>query len=133
MFRLAIVALLWTSAYGCQPSATDEPPATAESPAASAGTDAPPAPIEIHPQRQALFGDLHVHTSWSTDAFAGGNRVGPRNARTSGNNEIKNANRNDYGKKNGGYRAFTNPSRLHGAELEAQPRDARLAERHEAR
>ncbi len=32
------------------------------------------------PNRQAYFGDLHVHTSWSTDAWSGGNRVGPAEA-----------------------------------------------------
>ncbi|MFT7650920.1 MAG: hypothetical protein ACI9ON_000521 [Limisphaerales bacterium] len=32
------------------------------------------------PNRQAYFGDMHVHTSWSTDAYAGGNRVGPADA-----------------------------------------------------
>ncbi|MDE0349282.1 MAG: DUF3604 domain-containing protein [Gammaproteobacteria bacterium] len=32
------------------------------------------------PHREAFFGDLHVHTSWSTDAFFYGNRVGPRDA-----------------------------------------------------
>ncbi len=36
--------------------------------------------IAVYPNREAFFGDLHVHTSWSTDAYAGGNRVGPREA-----------------------------------------------------
>ncbi|MBC8271548.1 MAG: DUF3604 domain-containing protein [Gammaproteobacteria bacterium] len=36
--------------------------------------------IERFPQGTALFGDLHVHTSWSSDAYAGENRLGPNTA-----------------------------------------------------
>lgn len=36
--------------------------------------------VERFPNRTALFGDLHVHTSWSADAYAGGNRLGPNTA-----------------------------------------------------
>jgi len=36
--------------------------------------------VERFPLRTVLFGDLHVHTSWSADAYAGGNRLGPNTA-----------------------------------------------------
>lgn len=36
--------------------------------------------VERFPDRTVFFGDLHVHTSWSTDAYAGMNRVGPEDA-----------------------------------------------------
>ena len=37
-------------------------------------------PAERFPLKTALYGDLHVHTSWSADAYVGGNRLGPNSA-----------------------------------------------------
>jgi len=61
---------------GC--SDPDKVPEThiSEPPIAAAST----VEVERFPLRTALFGDLHVHTSWSTDAYAGGNRLGPNTA-----------------------------------------------------
>ena len=36
--------------------------------------------VQRFPLKTALYGDLHVHTSWSADAYAGGNRLGPNTA-----------------------------------------------------
>ena len=38
------------------------------------------AEITRNPNKNAYFGDLHVHTSWSIDAYAGESRVGPATA-----------------------------------------------------
>ena len=37
-------------------------------------------PTDAGTPANVYFGDLHVHTSWSTDAYGFGNRVGPRDA-----------------------------------------------------
>jgi hypothetical protein len=44
--------------------------------------EAPPGAIVVErdPLKQAYYGDLHVHTGWSLDAFAFGVRVGPEDA-----------------------------------------------------
>jgi Protein of unknown function (DUF3604) len=43
--------------------------------AASAQTTPPP-----NPQRNAYFGELHIHSSWSIDAYVFGTRIGPEDA-----------------------------------------------------
>jgi hypothetical protein len=35
----------------------------------------PLAPVERNPDRNAYFGETHVHTSWSLDAWLGGDRI----------------------------------------------------------
>ncbi len=81
---LALVALVTLGA--CQKeepgqstsakSVTDE---TAK-PAAPAGRSAEPTP-QPNPERNAYFGETHIHTSWSVDAWVMGNRItGPADA-----------------------------------------------------
>lgn len=44
------------------------------------GLTAPPASAQSNPERNAYFGETHVHTSWSLDAFALGNTTNPDDA-----------------------------------------------------
>ena len=76
----AALALLGLVAAGCsrQPAtpATPAPGTAAEAPASTATPTAPPA----NPERNAYFGDVHVHTGWSFDAFTNGSRTTPTDA-----------------------------------------------------
>ena len=74
----ALVSCGRTAPEPAASSATD--PAAPAAPAASAATartaDGPP-----NPERNAYFGETHVHTSWSVDAWVIGNRLaGPDQA-----------------------------------------------------
>lgn len=78
--RVFAAAVGVTGALFLSVSCSQEP---AEGPsAAEPGAAEPAAPrqIERFPLRRALFGDMHVHTAISTDAWAMGNRVGLRDA-----------------------------------------------------
>jgi hypothetical protein len=45
------------------------------------GLAAPPAHAQRNPERDAYFGETHIHTSWSVDAWVMGNRItGPDDA-----------------------------------------------------
>ena len=72
-FALVLFASL---TMGCGPSEAPEP--TAPPPATPAET--PPPPIAVNPNRNAYFGDLHVHTMLSFDAFLFGTRRTPDDA-----------------------------------------------------
>ncbi len=57
-----------------QRAAKTEPPKSAPAPAATA--PAPPA-VKSNPLKDAYFGEQHIHTAYSLDAFIGGTRLTP--------------------------------------------------------
>ena len=78
--RALLLAAVLTGTVFLSVSCSEEAESTAAAPADAAAEPEVPREIERYPLRRAFFGDLHVHTSLSTDAYGGGNRVGPRDA-----------------------------------------------------
>ncbi|HXY05628.1 MAG TPA: DUF3604 domain-containing protein [Burkholderiaceae bacterium] len=74
---LVFVSLFSLASCGQQKAPEQAPQPTAQQPSA-----APPEPrVEGNPDRNAYFGDEHIHTSWSLDAWVMGNRLtGPDDA-----------------------------------------------------
>ena len=71
---------------GCAGPAQDAPGEGEAQPAAAADTAAPE--VERNPLRNAYYGDFHVHSSWSLDAYSlGGNRNDPSMAYRFGRGE----------------------------------------------
>ena len=65
----AAVCLLLLQAAACVGPAPEAPGAQDEQPAGAADTAAASAGPQRNPLRNAYFGDLHVHSSWSLDAW----------------------------------------------------------------
>ena len=83
---LAVVALATLGGCGQktpEPKKVEAPEAAkkaADAPAAQAAV-APAADLQPNPERNAYFGEEHIHTSWSVDAWVMGNRItGPADA-----------------------------------------------------
>jgi opacity protein-like surface antigen len=89
---MAIIALAAISACQKKESETAAPakPAASAASAAQTAASAPAAPASTpvaaaapqpNPERNAYFGETHLHTSWSVDAWVMGNRItGPADA-----------------------------------------------------
>ncbi len=79
----ALVASALVTLGACEQSAPAPEPKKAEAPAAAARPVASPAAQapQPNPERNAYFGETHIHTSWSVDAWVMGNRLtGPADA-----------------------------------------------------
>jgi len=83
---VATLLLLGVLAGGCSRQApSPATPSTPATPASSVASEAPAAPAAsdrpaANPDRNAYFGDVHVHTGWSFDAFTNGSRTTPTDA-----------------------------------------------------
>ncbi len=85
---LAIVALVTLAA--CEQKAPEAPAKKAEAPVPAASAPASAQPVaapaadaapQPNPERNAYYGETHLHTSWSVDAWVMGNRLtGPADA-----------------------------------------------------
>ncbi len=65
---------------GCQKKEAEQKKSEAEKAAKKAAATAP-AKLQPNPERNAYFGETHIHTSWSVDAWVMGNRItGPGEA-----------------------------------------------------
>ena len=84
----AVVSLTFVSMLGVMARSrakeAGKPPAAIEANVSSVGAQpasAVPARVERHPEREAYFGETHIHTSWSFDAYVFGNTMaGPEDA-----------------------------------------------------
>jgi hypothetical protein len=85
-FAIALASIAVLTLAACEqkapapapPSTTTEPDEAARKPATAPGSAAAPQP---NPDRNAYFGETHIHTSWSVDAWLMGNRLtGPDEA-----------------------------------------------------
>ena len=75
---LAVVLLSICALISCNKSENPQP---AQSPGQTAQTSNPEQPPKPNPDRNAYFGEEHIHTSWSVDAWLMGNRLtGPDDA-----------------------------------------------------
>jgi hypothetical protein len=73
---IAAAVVTTTALFGCtDPDVVPETHISTPPPPQASGGE-----VERYPLKTALYGDLHVHTSWSADAYAGGNRLGPNTA-----------------------------------------------------
>jgi hypothetical protein len=73
---IAIMAAAAMASFGCSdPDVVPESHISTPPPLQASGGE-----VERFPLKTVLYGDLHVHTSWSADAYAGGNRLGPNTA-----------------------------------------------------
>src|SRR5512136_50340 len=77
---LGVIAILTLGA--CQKKEAEQKKSAAEDAAKTAAASFEPAQrVERNPDRNAYFGETHIHTSWSVDAWVMGNRVtGPADA-----------------------------------------------------
>ena len=86
--RIAAVCLPLLLVASCADPAPDAPAGPADEPAGTADTVASSAEVDRNPLRKAYFGDFHVHTGWSLDAYVlGGDRDGPELAYRFGRGE----------------------------------------------